>query len=146
MGIVQAAAAAILMLVLGCGGRTMLAGDSGDGTAADPGDDGSAPDELPDTDSSESEASPDAGDGGDAEDAEADGARNGWVEVPLRTPPSGMFWQAAYDAARRRIVLFGGIHIGGGTIGYRFDDTWEYDGTDWVRVRTATAPAPAPTT
>jgi hypothetical protein len=37
---------------------------------------------------------------------------------------------SAYDAARGRVVLFGGTTLAGGTFG----DTWEWDGTDWTQV------------
>ncbi|MBI3893680.1 MAG: PKD domain-containing protein [Candidatus Wallbacteria bacterium] len=44
----------------------------------------------------------------------------------------------AYDAARDRVVLFGGFSRapGGGILG----DTWEWDGTNWSQKFTATSP------
>lgn len=43
----------------------------------------------------------------------------------------------AYDPARRRVVLFSGVNIGG-----LFWDTWTWDGTDWTEVTPAEQPAP----
>lgn len=60
-----------------------------------------------------------------------------WTQLyPATIPPfrtnirNGM----AYDAARRRIVLFGGLGNG------YLNDTWEFDGSDWSRVDTAVSP------
>ena len=39
-----------------------------------------------------------------------------------------------YDEARERIVLFGGLDT------TRRNDTWEYDGTNWVQLFPANAP------
>jgi hypothetical protein len=39
----------------------------------------------------------------------------------------------AYDARRKRVVLFGGT-AAEGHAGEMFDDTWEWTGTAWVRV------------
>ncbi len=43
----------------------------------------------------------------------------------------------AYDAARQRLVMFGGCDAGGSPLA----DTWEYDGNHWVLVATAHSPA-----
>ena len=40
----------------------------------------------------------------------------------------------AYDAARQRVVLFGGF--GGGHLG----DTWEWNGTNWTQLTPSTSP------
>ncbi|MDX9999768.1 MAG: kelch repeat-containing protein [Polyangia bacterium] len=54
---------------------------------------------------------------------------------PLETARD--FHAMAYDEARGRLVLFGGF------IGDKpQNDTWEYDGERWTRIRTANAPAP----
>ncbi len=42
----------------------------------------------------------------------------------------------AYDSARGRLVLFGGIAVD------RMDDTWEWDGRDWLERSPAHRPAP----
>jgi hypothetical protein len=43
----------------------------------------------------------------------------------------------AYDAARRVVVLFGGVGVDGA-----FDNPWEYDGTTWSEVATSAVPDP----
>ena len=59
------------------------------------------------------------------------------VDVPSVRGEAGF----AFDSARRRIVLFGGIaHVGG--IHTMRNDTWEWDGAGWSLVPTATTPSP----
>lgn len=43
----------------------------------------------------------------------------------------------AFDAARQRVVLYGGYHHGGVC---NLADTWEYDGAQWVRIYTDDVP------
>ena len=51
-----------------------------------------------------------------------------WSQLsPTQSPPARTGQQAAYDSARDRIVLFGGIDASG----TKFDDTWEWNGTTW---------------
>jgi N-acetylneuraminic acid mutarotase len=75
---------------------------------------------------------------------EYDGATQTWTQVPVASPdaPSARNLHAmAYDAARGRVVLFGGINDGA------IDgETWEYDsGTQsWARVQVASPDAPSP--
>ncbi|MBK8979785.1 MAG: hypothetical protein IPM29_28135 [Planctomycetes bacterium] len=65
-----------------------------------------------------------------------------WRQVfPAHAPPPRGAYGMAYDAARRRIVLFGGGTITNGTW-LTLDDTWEYDGHDWRLVPTANRPEP----
>jgi hypothetical protein len=45
----------------------------------------------------------------------------------------------AYDAARRRIVLFGGFET---FMGRMLGDTWEWDGVNWVQASPRTTPSP----
>jgi hypothetical protein len=45
----------------------------------------------------------------------------------------------AYDAARQRVVLFGGIAAG--TVGVALADTWEWDGTAWLQRTPSTMPS-----
>ena len=60
-----------------------------------------------------------------------------WLQVLTPTTPPGLETPAmAYDAARRRTILFGG----NGTFGGWYNDTWAFDGTNWTQIRTATAP------
>ncbi|MFT3840494.1 MAG: hypothetical protein QM723_26125 [Myxococcaceae bacterium] len=60
---------------------------------------------------------------------------NTWVPVGL--PPRGRT-TLAYDAARQRVVLFGGISFGL----IPLDDTWEWDGQQW-ELQTPTSRPPA---
>jgi hypothetical protein len=50
------------------------------------------------------------------------------VLKPTRRPAARRGHTMAYDAARQRIVLFGGDS---GSVG-QFSDTWEWDGTNWT--------------
>ena len=60
-----------------------------------------------------------------------------WEPRSSAVKPSPRAYHAmAYDAARARVVLFGGIDATG-VIG----DTWEWDGTAWTRIATTGAPA-----
>ena len=63
---------------------------------------------------------------------------SGWTNV---TPPSGnpsarKGHALAYDAARRRVVLFGGYNAGA------FNDTWEWNGSSWTNVTPASGRPP----
>lgn len=57
---------------------------------------------------------------------EWDGKR--WKEIPITGPPARDHHAMAYDAGRKRVVLFGGFN------GTYLGDTWEYDGQGWVQV------------
>jgi cysteine-rich repeat protein len=61
-----------------------------------------------------------------------------WEDVMPAAPPiSGRLWHAmAYDSARGKTVLFGGLSGG------RLNDTWEFDGAQWTPRTPATRPAP----
>jgi len=60
---------------------------------------------------------------------EFDGATRTWTQVPVATaPPARAIVQMAYDAGRRRTVLFGGYS------GSFLGDTWEYDGATWRQI------------
>lgn len=56
-----------------------------------------------------------------------------WVPLhPAHSPPARWHFTMAFDEARRRVVLFGGVnHIGNVTA---YGDTWIWDGTDWKQV------------
>ncbi len=56
----------------------------------------------------------------------------------VTTPSARAFGQIAFDEGLERIVLFGGD---GGNAGL-LNDTWIWNGTDWVEARTETAPPP----
>jgi hypothetical protein len=61
-----------------------------------------------------------------------------WTQItPATLPPARSQHTMTWDAARRKVVLFGG---GTGTPGVVQSDTWEWDGTNWTRVTTATTP------
>jgi hypothetical protein len=61
---------------------------------------------------------------------EWDGAN--WIQPLPATNPSGRTWtQMAYDAGRGRVVLFGGADGQNGQSA--LGDTWEWDGTNWLR-------------
>ncbi|MCA8970584.1 MAG: hypothetical protein KDC95_12395 [Planctomycetes bacterium] len=57
------------------------------------------------------------------------------LRQPARRPAARFGSAVAYDAARQRVVLFGGgsnPHLG---------DTWEWDGTNWTELKPASSPA-----
>jgi hypothetical protein len=57
-----------------------------------------------------------------------------WVERgPANHPPARGDHAVAYDGARGVVVLFGGFSPGGAPWGTFHNDTWEWDGTDWVQ-------------
>lgn len=53
-----------------------------------------------------------------------------WSQLELSFPSNRRGFAVAFDEARDRLVLFGG-RVGASS--YQ-NDTWEWDGTDWVRV------------
>lgn len=60
-----------------------------------------------------------------------------WVWRPSTPlPPARSGQGLAYDQARQRMVLFGGLDSYGGRLG----DTWEWDGTAWVERTPSTSP------
>ncbi|MCB9879569.1 MAG: hypothetical protein H6835_18395 [Planctomycetes bacterium] len=62
-----------------------------------------------------------------------------WLQVLTPTTPPGLETPAmAYDAARGVVVMFGGWDGFGGTM---YDQTWEFDGSDWTLRTTANAPS-----
>lgn len=64
-----------------------------------------------------------------------------WVERPTSGGPKPRWPGAlAYDAARSRTVLFGGVTPGSPTT--LFADTWEWDGSSWSLATAAVSPAP----
>src|SRR5262245_15222581 len=61
-----------------------------------------------------------------------------WVpRIVTIQPPARHEHAMAYDSARGRVVVFGGVGCSGPTLG----DTWEWDGTAWTQ---STAPGPSP--
>ena len=62
---------------------------------------------------------------------EWNGAR--WLEIPPARPRAG---HVSYDAARARVVLFGGD----------LDNMWEWDGMEWTQRSPTPTPTPPPRT
>jgi hypothetical protein len=63
---------------------------------------------------------------------------------PVDRPSPRSASQMAYDPIRQRVVLFGGYYNTGATNeGNDFDDTWEWDGTNWSEVTGSPATPPA---
>lgn len=63
-----------------------------------------------------------------------DGKRS--IDRPRTAPSARVGHAMAYDAARQRVVLFGGLTAGDSVLG----DTWEWDGTRWTEKRSTTSP------
>lgn len=65
------------------------------------------------------------------------------LRAPAVSPSPRYGASLSFDADRNRMVLFGGtnkLNPPPGTLGEDFDDTWEWDGTNWQRVVTSTSP------
>ena len=63
-----------------------------------------------------------------------------WTQVATTTAPHPRFWSTmAFDSQRAKLVLFGGDHIQPYDLG-ESNDTWEWDGRQWLRDWTAAAP------
>jgi hypothetical protein len=63
-----------------------------------------------------------------------------WNQLnPARSPPGRSSHAMAYDAARARVVLFGGQNAWGPS--HMWEDTWEWDGTTWSERATPIRPA-----
>src|SRR5688572_6189849 len=61
-----------------------------------------------------------------------------WTRItPATLPPARSQHSMTWDPDRRKVVLFGG---GIGVPGSTFNDTWEWDGTNWARATTAVSP------
>jgi hypothetical protein len=75
---------------------------------------------------------------------EWDGATNTWTQMtPAGVTPRARKGHAlAYDAARQKTVLFGGI--AGTQLVDRMEDTWTWDGAAWTRVGTPAGTHPEP--
>jgi Invasin, domain 3/Galactose oxidase, central domain len=65
--------------------------------------------------------------------------QGGWFQrmLPMPVPLERTGHAMAYDAARKRVVLFGGLH-GSASL----NDTWEFDGTTWSKISVPQSPAP----
>jgi len=65
---------------------------------------------------------------------------NWTLRTPANRPHGRYFYAMAYDNMRGVVVLFGGYYYVGGQ-GYYLDDTWEYNGTNWVQRSPANHPS-----
>jgi hypothetical protein len=64
-----------------------------------------------------------------------------WHELqPAHRPPARWGTAIATDPVRKRVVLFGGF-VTQGIFGGVSDETWEWDGSDWIQQTPAAAPA-----
>src|SRR5438094_5440772 len=62
---------------------------------------------------------------------------------PATNPYPRMAFAMAYDTARARTVVFGGDFLLPNDFSLGWDnETWEWDGTNWLRDWTAAAPSP----
>lgn len=62
-----------------------------------------------------------------------------WSQVRATTSPGPRVAPAmAYDSSRRRIVLFGGVAPYPNNV---LADTWEFDGTNWTKMKPAASPS-----
>lgn len=65
----------------------------------------------------------------------------GWTQrFPTHHPSARWAHAMAYDERRQRPVLYGGLQ--GDGFGIEYDDTWEWDGNDWVLMNPVTSPGP----
>jgi len=65
-----------------------------------------------------------------------------WTQISTPHAPSPrreLQYSMVYDSNRQRMVLFGGCYRGNPSICY--NDTWEYDGTDWMQIDTPVSPS-----
>ena len=64
-----------------------------------------------------------------------------WLQrTPALSPPARSKYGIAYDSARGRTVIFGGLDSTENALG----DTWEWDGTSWTRAFPPSSPPPGP--
>ena len=66
-------------------------------------------------------------------------ATNAWTLGPAG-PSARAYHSLTYDAARQRVILFGG-HLTNPS-GPLTDQTWSFDGTSWTQLTSATRPSP----
>ncbi len=60
-----------------------------------------------------------------------------WTQrSPAQAPSERSCFEMAYDAARKQVVLFGGLSVEGKTL----NDTWVWDGSNWRKMNPATTP------
>src|SRR5262249_12096859 len=60
-----------------------------------------------------------------------------WTRRATTGPTAGAQAGLAYDSARKKTVLFGGLNSGN-----TYTQTWEWDGATWTQVTTPVSPPP----
>jgi hypothetical protein len=66
----------------------------------------------------------------------------GWQALkPEHTPGPRANTAVAFDLTRQKTVLFGGVSIWVGSSYLHNNDTWEWDGQDWMEIEPVTRPA-----
>ena len=69
-----------------------------------------------------------------------DVATQSWTQLrPAHIPPARFWTRMIFAPDRGQVVLFAGTPRGSGA---RFDDTWEWDGSDWTEVDARVRPVP----
>lgn len=64
-----------------------------------------------------------------------------WREIkPLHHPPARCCHAMAYDSVRNKVLLYGGWNSQTGTF---FNDTWAWDGRDWINLPSGNLPLAA---
>jgi hypothetical protein len=67
----------------------------------------------------------------------AESASLTWTQLsPATLPPARSYLAMSYDAASKKIVIFGGFDGAG-----YLNDTWTFDGTTWTKVNTSSSPS-----
>jgi len=65
-----------------------------------------------------------------------------WVLLyPAHAPHGRSFHTMSYDSARNRVILFGGKSGTTTTNSVLYNDTWQFDGTDWSQINTPSSPS-----
>src|SRR4051794_1130469 len=66
-------------------------------------------------------------------------SQSNWTqELPSQAPPGRNFHAMVYDAARREVLLFGGVANNSSVLG----DTWVWDGVNWIQKSPPNSPSP----
>ncbi len=64
-----------------------------------------------------------------------------WAQVTSSpSPPARESASMDYDPTLGKIVLFGGVQLVNGNVNQVFDDTWTFDGTNWVQLAPSNSP------
>ena len=60
-----------------------------------------------------------------------------WKKTSEKATPVCFGSAAAYDAKRKKLIVFGGLHARGSEEGKLLNETWQYDGKQWSRLNVA---------